>query len=209
VTIACLLIGFPVAHMIVGAPRRLRPYMLLLVLVPFWTSLLVRTSAWIVLLQSNGVINDGLVSVGLLSEPAQLIFNRVGVYVAMIHILLPFMILPIYSVMLRIPKAYFQAALSLGAHPFKAFVRVYIPQTMPGVAAGVLIVFVLALGYYITPALVGGADDQMISYFIAFYTNQTLNWGLAASLAAILLATVIAIVAVLQRFLAGRQLGLG
>lgn len=203
VTAICLLIGFPVAHMIASASGRWKSTLLLLVLVPFWTSLLVRTSAWIVLLQTNGVINDALVALGLFTAPMELIYNRTGVYVAMVHILLPFMILPIYSVMLSIPRDYFRAALSLGAHPLRAFLRVYMPQTFPGIAAGTLMVFVLALGYYITPALVGGADDQMISYFIAFYTNRTLNWGLAAALAAILLASVIAIFAALYKLLSG------
>ena len=161
---------------------------MILVLLPFWTSLLVRTCAWIVLLQSKGVVNDSLLWLGIIDEPLPLIYNRFGVCVAMTHILLPFMILPLYSVMKAISPAYMRAAASLGAPPLTAFLRVYLPQTLPGIGAGCLLVFILALGYYITPALVGGAADQMISYFIALYTTETVNWGMASALGAMLLA---------------------
>jgi putative spermidine/putrescine transport system permease protein len=166
---------------------RVANLLMILVLLPFWTSLLVRTTAWIVLLQSQGVVNGVLESLGLITEPIQMIYNRFGVHVAMTHVLLPFMVLPLYSTMRAIPPVYRRAALSLGASPMQAFLRVYLPQTVPGVAAGCLLVFILAIGYYITPALVGGAADQMISYFIAFFTSETANWGMAAALGAVLL----------------------
>jgi putative spermidine/putrescine transport system permease protein len=193
VTGICLVLGFPVAFLLAHAPTGRAHLLLILVLLPFWTSLLVRTSAWVVLLQNAGIVNGLLLGTGLVDQPVPLVFNRFGVVVAMSHVLLPFMILPLYSVMRGIPPSYTRAALSLGAPPWLAFVRVYLPQAMPGVGAGALLVFILALGYYVTPALVGGADDQMISYFIAFYTNRTVNWGLAAALSAILLAATVAL----------------
>ncbi|MBL8659798.1 MAG: ABC transporter permease [Rhodospirillales bacterium] len=188
VTVLCLLLGYPLAYVIATAPGGTSNLLMILVLLPFWTSLLVRTSAWVVLLQNEGVINGLLLASGLVDKPMQLIFNRFGVYVAMTHVLLPFMILPLYSVMQTINPATMRAAASLGAPPPIAFLRVYLPQSLPGIGAGGLLVFILAIGYYITPALVGGANDQMISYFIAFYTTRTVNWGLAAALATLLLA---------------------
>jgi len=140
-----------------------------------------------------------LLTSGLIAEPLKMIFNRFAVYVAMVHVLLPFMILPLYSVMKAIPPQYVRAAASLGAPPLVAWTRVYVPQTLPGIGAGCLMVFIQALGYYVTPALVGGADDQMISYFIAFYASKTINWGMAAALALVLLAATMALYAVYQR----------
>ncbi len=195
ITLFCVLLGFPVAYALVTLPRRLASIALVLVLLPFWTSILARTTAWVVLLQNNGVLNSILMNVGLTSEPVQLIYNRFGVLVTMTHILLPFMILPLYSVMRGINPSYMRAANSLGAGPVRAFVRVYLPLCLPGVGSGATLVFTLALGYYITPALVGGAGDQMISYFIAFYTNTTTNWGLAAALGLMLLLTTLSLFA--------------
>jgi putative spermidine/putrescine transport system permease protein len=160
---------------------------MILVLLPLWTSLLVRTVAWIVLLQDQGIVNQILVALGLIDHPVRLIFNRTGVVIAMTHVLLPFMILPIIATMKSIPPTYVRAAISLGAHPAVAFWKVYLPQTLPGVAAGTLLVFIMALGYYVTPTLVGGPRDQMLAYFIAFYTTQSSNWGLAAALGVLLL----------------------
>jgi len=156
------------------------------VIIPFWTSLLVRVTAWYVLLQPGGVINSLLLSSGMISQPVPLVFNRIGVLVGMTHVLLPYMILANYSVMKGVPPTYMRAAQSLGAHPVTAFIRIYLPQTLPGVGAGCFLVFVLALGYYITPALLGGAGDQMISQLIAYQTNTLLNWGLAGALSAYL-----------------------
>lgn len=187
VTLATLLLGFPVAYLLATLPTKTSNLLMIMVLLPFWTSLLVRTTAWVALLQTEGVINDVLVWTGILNEPVQLIFNRFGTIVAMTHIQLPFTILPIYSVMKTIPSTHVRAARSLGAGPFYAFWRVYFPQTTPGIGAGCLLTFILSLGYYITPALVGGPTDQMVSYFVAFYTNQELNWGMASALGIILL----------------------
>lgn len=193
VTIMCVLLGYPVAYLLANLPMRMSNLLMILVLLPFWTSLLVRTTAWIVVLQTEGVLNDVLLFLGIIDERIQLIFNRFGVIVAMTHILLPFMILPIYSVMRTIPPSYERAARSLGATPWTAFWRVYFPQSLSGIGAGGILVFILALGYYITPALVGGPTDQLVSYFIADHTNRSLNWGLASSLGALLLAGVLAV----------------
>lgn len=193
VTILCVLLGYPVAYLLANLPLRYSNLLMILVLLPFWTSLLVRTTAWVVVLQTEGVFNDLLMALNIIDERIQLIFNRFGVLVAMTHILLPFMILPIYSVMKNVPPSYERAARSLGATPWTAFWRVYFPQSLAGIGAGGLLVFILALGYYITPALVGGPTDQMVSYFIADHTNRSLNWGLASALGGILLAGVLAV----------------
>lgn len=187
VALLCIALGYPVAFLLVSLPQRAANPLLILVLLPFWTSALVRTAAWAVLLQTNGVVNNALQYVGLIDTPLQLIYNRVGVYIAMTHVLLPFFILPLYGVMKGISPTAMRAASSLGAPPLRAFWKVYLPQSLPGVAAGAIIVFTLALGYYVTPALVGGGADQMISASIAFYTNQSLNWGMAAALSLLLL----------------------
>jgi putative spermidine/putrescine transport system permease protein len=201
VTLACLALGYPVALFIARQPPQRAALLLFLVLLPFWTSLLVRTVAWVVLLQREGILNNLLMSLGIVHEPLRMIFNRFAVYVAMVHVLLPFMVLPLYAVMKGISPSYERAAASLGAPPFTAFRRVYLPQTLPGIAAGCLMVFIQALGYYITPALVGGADDQMISYFIAFYASRTVNWGMAAALSIMLLAATLALYAVYNRMI--------
>ncbi|MFM0394582.1 ABC transporter permease [Paraburkholderia phytofirmans] len=186
VTLLCLLLGYPVAWLLANLPAKSSNHLMLFVIVPFWTSLLVRTTAWYVLLQPGGVINSLLMGLGLTTHPLPLVFNRAGVLIGMTHVLLPYMILAIYSVMKSVSPVYVRAAQSLGAHPFTAFVRIYIPQTLPGVGAGCFLVFVLALGYYITPALLGGAGDEMISQLIAIQTNTQLNWGLAGALSAYL-----------------------
>ena len=209
VTLICLVLGYPVAYVIAAQPPGRAAVLLFLVLLPFWTSLLVRTVAWVVLLQREGVLNSLFLSLGIVNEPLKMIFNRFAVYVAMVHVLLPFMVLPIYAVMRSIPPAYLRAATSLGAKPFTAFRRVYVPQTLPGIAAGCLMVFIQALGYYITPALVGGADDQMISYFIAFYASRTVNWGMAAALSIMLLAATLALYAVYNRLVGVERMRLG
>ncbi|BBK41805.1 polyamine ABC transporter substrate-binding protein [Allostella vacuolata] len=187
VTAFCLVLGYPVAYLIANAPARWANLLLVVVLIPFWTSVLVRTTAWVVLLQRDGLVNGLLRWSGIVEQPLALIYNRTGVLVAMVHVLLPLMILPLYSVMKGIGPSPMRAAMSLGARPLEAFARVYLPQTRAGIAAGALLVYISAIGYYVTPELVGGGGDQMISYFIAFYTNRTLNWGLAAALSLILL----------------------
>jgi putative spermidine/putrescine transport system permease protein len=199
VTLVCLLLGFPLAYLAASLPARSANLLLLFVLLPFWTSLLVRTAAWVVVLQREGILNSAMLGLSLIEQPLRMIFNRFGVYVAMVHILLPFMVLPLYSVMKGVPAVYTRAAASLGATPWTAFRRVYLPQTLPGISAGCLLVFVQALGYYITPALVGGAEDQMISYLIAFYASRTINWGMAAALSILLLSATLALCAVYGR----------
>lgn len=186
VTAVCLLLGFPLAYMMATQPPKIANTLLIFVLLPFWTSILVRVAAWIVLLQTEGLVNQALIFLGITDHPLQLVFNSTGVYIAMVHILLPFMILPLYSVMKGISPTYVRAALSLGCPPFRSFWKVYFPQALPGVGAGCLLVFILCMGYYITPALLGSPKEQMASYFVAFYTNQTINWGMAAALSAIL-----------------------
>ena len=193
VTLACLVLGFPVAHLLSTLPLRKANLLMILVLLPFWTSLLVRTTSWIALLQSEGVVNDILVWAGILSDTGriQMMYNQIGTVIAMTHILLPFMVLPMFSVMKTISPNYMRAAQSLGATPLTAFIRVYVPQTIPGVGAGCLLVFILAIGYYITPALVGGQTGQMISNMIAFHMQKSLDWAFAGALGAILLAGVL------------------
>ncbi|MFJ5490082.1 ABC transporter permease [Pectobacterium carotovorum] len=190
VTLLCVGLGYPLAYWLAKQPSNRANLLLILVLLPFWTSLIVRTASWIVLLQSGGLINRSLMHIGIIDEPLVLVFNRIGVYISMTHILLPFFILPLYAVMKGISPNYVRAAISLGAHPFIAFWRVYVPQTYAGVTAGALLVFMMAIGYYITPALLGGPSDQMLSYFVAFFTNTTMNWGMAASLGTQLLIIV-------------------
>ena len=193
VTFFCLVLGFPVAHLLANLPLRYSNLLMIFVLLPFWTSLLVRTTAWIVMLQQNGVINGVLVWLGILSDDGriQMVYNMTGTIIAMTQILLPFMILPLYSVMKVIPKSHMRAAMNLGAKPSRAFIKVYLPQTIPGMSAGGLLVFVLAIGYFITPELVGGKDGQLIGHWIAYHLKTSLNWGLASSLGAILLAVML------------------
>lgn len=189
ITAICLVLAFPIAHLLATLPLAKSNLLMILVLLPFWTSLLVRTTSWIVLLQQQGVVNSLLVSLGVIGEDGriQMIYNQMGTIIAMTHILLPFMVLPLYSVMRPIPPSYVRAARSLGASSWTAFRRIYLPQTVPGIGAGALLVFILAVGYYITPALVGGADGQLISNLIAFHMQKSLNWSLAAALAGLLL----------------------
>jgi putative spermidine/putrescine transport system permease protein len=182
-----------VAFLLSTLPVRTSNLLLILVLLPFWTSLLVRTTAWIAMLQGQGVMNDLFVVFGLATDDARfsLIYNKTGTLIAMTHILLPFMILPLYSVMKTIPVSYVRAAKSMGATNWTAFWRVYFPQSVPGIGAGALLVFILAIGYYITPALVGGQDGQMISNIIDFHMRRSLNWNLAAALSLVLLVFVL------------------
>ena len=209
VTLMCMVLGFPLAYLLAHLRNKTANLLLILVLLPFWTSLLVRTTAWMVVLQKEGVINSLLQALHLISEPLPLVFNRFGVVVAMTHILLPFMVLPMYSVMRQIPVSYVRAARSLGAGPLTAFIRVYLPQCIPGLGAGALLVFILALGYYITPALLGGSTDQMISYFVETNMSRSLNWGLASALAAILLGAVLVLYAAYDRLVGANNLKLG
>ncbi|WBU52445.1 ABC transporter permease [Paracoccus sp. SCSIO 75233] len=205
------LLGFPVAHLLATLPMRRSNLLMILVLLPFWTSLLVRTTSWMVLLQQQGVVNDILVWLGVIDDQGrlQMIYNQMGTIIAMTHILLPFMILPLYSVMRTINPSYVRAARSLGATSWTAFRRVYFPQTLPGLGAGALLVFILAVGYYITPALVGGSSGQLISNMIAEHMTGTLNWSMAAALAAILLGGVLILYWIYDRLVGIDNLKLG
>ena len=209
VTLATLALGFPLAYLIAQLPPRYAAPLLILVLLPFWTSILVRTAAWTVLLQKFGLINELLISLGVIHEGLDLMYSRLGLIIAMTHIQLPFTLLPIYSVMRTMQPSQMRAALSLGARPTTAFRRIYLPQVLPGIVAGCLLTFILCLGYYITPALIGGASDQLISNFIANYVNVELNWEMAAALSLILLAMTIGLYAVFARLSGFDRLKLG
>lgn len=211
ITLTCLLLGFPVAHLLATLPLRRSNLLMILVLLPFWTSLLVRTTAWIAILQGQGVINSALVALGIVADDARLamIYNRTGTIIAMVHILLPFVILPLYSVMRAINPSYARAARSLGATSWTTFRRIYLPQTLPGIGAGAMLVFILAVGYYITPALVGGASGQLISNMIAFHMQNSLNWSLAAALATLLLVAVLVLYWLYDRLVGVDKMKLG
>ena len=213
VTIFCLLLAYPVSYLLATLPMRTTNLLMICVLMPFWTSLLVRIVAWMIMLQQNGVVNDTLLTVlpciydGPINLPffgetnidlcftdedrIPMMYNFTGTIIVMTQVLLPFMILPIYSVMKGIPPSYMKAAQNLGATPTRAFIRVYMPQSVPGIGAGCILVFIVAIGYYITPELVGGKDGLMIGNFVAREMQQTLNWGLAAAMGAILLTAVL------------------
>jgi len=211
VTALCLLLGYPVSYLLSTLPVRISNLLMICVLLPFWTSLLVRLTSWIVLLQKQGVLNDIFVWLGFVADEhrVRMVYNMTGTLVAMTHILLPFMILPLYSVMKTISPYYVKAARSLGANPFRAFRQVYLPLTVPGIGAGGILVFILAIGYYITPALVGGASGQLIGNFIALHMSKTLNWGLAAAMGTILLGGVLAIYWIYNRIVGIENMKLG
>jgi putative spermidine/putrescine transport system permease protein len=188
VTLLCVLLGYPIAYAMAHAGEQLRRLLIFIVLIPFWSSILVRTFAWMVLLQQKGLINKTLIDyLGLIETPLTLIYNRTGVLIGMSHILLPFMILPLYSVLSRIEPSLSQAAASLGAPPVRNFARVYLPLSLPGLSAGSVLVCVMGLGYYITPALLGGPGDVMIAQLIEMQIADFGNWGLAGALALVLL----------------------
>jgi putative spermidine/putrescine transport system permease protein len=218
VTLATLILGYPVAYMLATTPQRTASILMIFVLLPFWTSLLVRTTAWMILMQDGGVfaqfmhitgITWLLNLFGLIDGQPQLFKTRFSTVVAMTHIQLPFTLLPIYSVMKTISPNYMRAAKSLGGSPFYCFVRVYMPQTLPGVAAGCLLTFILCLGYYITPALVGGPTDQMISGFIASAVNTENNWGKASALGVILLVATLILYYVYNKLIGIDRMKLG
>lgn len=211
VTVLTLLLGFPIAYLLANLPSRISNLLLILVLLPFWTSLLVRTTSWIALLQQQGVLNDLLVFIGIIADDGRLVMmhNSTGTIIAMTHILLPFMVLPLFSVMKTIPPSYKRAAISLGAHPWRAFWSVYFPSTLPGIGAGGILVFILAIGYYITPALVGGNDGIFMSNRIAYNISTSLNWGLAAALSVILLALVLILFVIYDKFVGINNIKMG
>ncbi|QNQ64456.1 ABC transporter permease (plasmid) [Brucella sp. 6810] len=187
VTLLTLVIGYPLAYAVANGGPRLGNFVLTVILLSFWTSILVRTTAWVVLLQTNGIVNNFLIWLGIISQPLQLIFNRFGTLVAMTHVLLPFAIIPMMNVMRTIPRSQSDASRSLGAGGIETFLRVYFPQSTRGVAVGGGTVFILALGFYVTPALTGGPGDQMLSFYIADFIKRSLNWGMASALSVMLL----------------------
>ena len=195
VTIFCFILSYPIAHLLATLPMKYSNLLMICVLLPFWTSLLVRTSSWMVLLQQQGPINDFIVMIGLVSDDSrpELMYNVIGTFVAMTQILLPFMVLPLYSVMKTISPSLMRAGKSLGGTPFVAFRKIYFPLTIPGIGAGSLLVFILAIGYYITPALVGGASGSLISNTIAYHMKSSLDWAFASALGAMLLTGVMVI----------------
>lgn len=211
ITILTLILGYPIAYLLATLKVRTSNLLLMLVLLPFWTSLLVRTTSWIALLQREGVINDFLVGLGLIGDDGRLamIHNATGTIIAMTHILLPFMVLPLYSVMKTISPSYMRAAVSLGAHPYSAFWKVYAPNTLPGVGAGGILVFIISIGYYITPALVGGTSGTFISNLIAYHISVSLNWGLAAALGVLLLGLVLVLYLLYDKFVGIDNMKLG
>jgi len=186
----CLILGYPISYLLSTLPLKYSNLLMICVLLPFWTSLLVRTVAWMVMLQQKGVFNNLLVMANIISDENRfkLMYNETATIIVMTQILLPFMVLPLYSVMKTISPNYMRAALNLGASPLHAFWKIYMPNSVPGISAGCMLVFILAIGYYITPELVGGKDGQMIGNWIAYHLKTTLNWGLCAALGAILLA---------------------
>tara|TARA_B100000700_G_scaffold312070_1_gene395124 strand:- start:596 stop:1849 length:1254 start_codon:yes stop_codon:yes gene_type:complete len=195
VTLFCFIMAYPIAHLLATLPMKYSNLLMICVLLPFWTSLLVRTASWMILLQQQGIVNDFFVWIGLVADDnrPEMMYNKTGTYVAMTQILLPFMVLPLYSVMKTISPSLMRAGKSLGGTPFIAFWKVYFPLTIPGIGAGCLLVFILAIGYYITPALVGGASGTLISNQIAYHMKSSLDWSFASAMGLMLLAGVLAI----------------
>tara|TARA_B100000886_G_scaffold281685_1_gene205804 strand:- start:435 stop:1688 length:1254 start_codon:yes stop_codon:yes gene_type:complete len=211
VTLFCFFMAYPIAHLLATLPMKYSNLLMICVLLPFWTSLLVRTASWMILLQQQGVVNDFFVWIGLVTDDnrPEMMYNKTGTYVAMTQILLPFMVLPLYSVMKTISPSLMRAGKSLGGTPFIAFWKVYFPLTIPGIGAGCLLVFILAIGYYITPALVGGASGTLISNQIAFHMKSTLDWSFASAMGLMLLVGVLAIYWVYNKLVGVDNIKLG
>ena len=209
ITFLTIVFGFPLAYYLANAPAKVANTLMVFVLLPFWTSLLVRTTSWIAILQTNGVVNSFLLKINAITEPIEMLYTQTSTIIAMTHILLPFMILPLYSVMKGIDPSYYRAALSLGGKPIPAFIRIYLPMTVPGMSAGALLVFIISIGYYITPALVGGTEGQMISNIIAFHMQSSNNWELAAALGSLLLGLIIIIYWIYDRLVGVSNIKLG
>ncbi|QPC42627.1 ABC transporter permease [Kaustia mangrovi] len=200
VTVLCILLGYPVAYLLAQLPPRLATVGLAFVVIPFWTSLLVRTYAWLVLLQRRGVINDALISAGLIDEPLRLVHNFTGTMIGMVHIMLPFLVLPLYATLRTIDGDLIRAATSCGASPIQAFFRVFLPLSMPGLIAGTLLVFILSLGFYVTPAILGGGRVTMVSMKIQQNVSVYFDWGSGSALGLVLLLAVFAIFYAVHRF---------
>jgi len=208
-TAICIFIGYPFAYFLSQLPRRVANLCLITVLLPFWTSLLVRTYAWLVLLQKRGLINDWAIDLGLWDEPLKFVHNMTGTLIGMVHIMLPFLVLPLYSSMSSIDRNLLKAAANLGASPSRAFWTTFFPLSLPGLFAGSLIVFVLCLGFFVTPAVLGGGKVIMVSMKIASNIELFVNWGAASALGVVLLVMTVVILWVAARFLKLEQLGGG
>lgn len=205
VTLSCVLLAYPTAYLLTRLRGLWFTIALYCVLFPFWISVLVRTFSWMLLLERNGPINRLLLAGGVVDRPLALIFNDIGVHIGMVHVLLPYALLPIYAAMLRVDERLLLASDGLGASPFATFRRVYLPLTMPGVAAGGAFVFLLALGFFITPALLGGLQNLTVAMLIDRFVNEYLNWPVAAAASFCLLVIILALLAVLARFLSFGQ----
>jgi ABC-type spermidine/putrescine transport system permease subunit I len=190
VTVLSLVLGYPLAYLMTVVPGRVRTLLIVLVLVPFWTSILVRTFAWMVILGKRGIINQLLIGWGVVDKPVALIYNMLGVQIGMVHVLLPFMVFPLLNVMTRIDASLVTAARSLGASPRQAFLRIFLPLSLPGVSAGCVLVFLLAVGFYITPALLGGEGQVTFTTLIELVVRDLLDWNFGASLGVFLLTVV-------------------
>lgn len=195
----CLLLGYPVAYVMAKTQGRLRMVIMAMVLIPFWTNVLARMFAWIVLLGKQGFVNASLIFIGVIDEPMPIIFSEFAVLLGMVHYMLPYMILPLMAVMVSIPGNLTDAAENLGASPMRAFWYVFLPLSFPGIAAGILMVFIISLGFYVTPALLGGPKDVLLAQVIEFQISGTLNWGFAAALSLILLVTTLILYALYMR----------
>ncbi len=200
-TLLCILIGYPLAYFLAMLPQRMAGLFMLAVLLPFWTSLLVRTYAWLVLLQKNGILNDFAISAGIWETPVKLVHNMTGTLIGMAHIMLPFLVLPLYGAMRKIERDMMHAAANLGATPIQAFWKIYFPLSLSGMVAGSLIVFVLCLGFYVTPAVLGGGRVVMVATQITAILENQFNWGAASALGVVLLVATIAILYLAGRFL--------
>jgi putative spermidine/putrescine transport system permease protein len=209
ITSLTILLGYPLAFFLAHASSGLANFLMVFVLLPFWTSLLVRTTAWIALLQAGGVVNSTLIWLGITNEPIELLYNEFSTILAMTHILLPFMVLPLYAVMRGIDPSFMRAAISMGSTPLGAWSKIYLPMSLPGLSAGALLVFIISIGYYITPALVGGTEGQMISNIIAFHMQVSNNWELAAALGSLLLVLILVLYWLFDRFVGTDNLKLG
>lgn len=209
ITLLTVLLGYPLAFFMAHASDGVANFLMVFVLLPFWTSLLVRTTAWIALLQTNGVVNSILMAVGITDQPLDMLYKEFSTVIAMTHILLPFMVLPLFAVMRGIDSSYMRAAISMGSRPLGAWYKIYLPMSLPGLSAGALLVFIISVGYYITPALVGGTDGQMISNIIAFHMQVSNNWELAAALGSILLILILLLYWLFDRFVGTDNIKLG
>lgn len=209
VTAIAVLLALPTAYLLMSAPPATGRLLMIAVLLPLWTSVLVRSAAWTILLQDNGLVNAALLKLGVIQAPLSLMYNRTGVVIALTHVLLPFAVLPILTAMRNVPRNQTLAASSMGAGPLRTFAEVYLPQILSGISAGGLLVFILTLGYYITPLLLGGPSDQLLPFYIAQHTTQTANWGLAAALGAILLTATVLLYALYVRLVGVNRIGMG